>query len=184
MRYRHAVPVFLHPFCLKCIDYRETCVSISCMEAIMADQRNCCNQEYLYPRMARYEYCCDNGCCFSEMPGRPVFPPPIPPSGGITGPTGPIGPTGPTGATGPTGPTGATGPTGPTGATGPTGPTGATGPTGPTGATGPTGPTGAAGTITPAGAVANLTDEDTLAVVITRFNELLGSLREAGLLAQ
>ena len=123
----------------------------------MADQRNCCNQEYLYPRMARYEYCCDNGCCFSEMPGRPVFPPPIPPSGGITGPTGPIGPTGPTGATGPTGPTGATG---------------------------PTGPTGAAGTITPAGAVANLTDEDTLAVVITRFNELLGSLREAGLLAQ
>ena len=135
----------------------------------MADQRNCCNQEYLYPRMARYEYCCDNGCCFSEMPGRPVFPPPIPPSGGITGPTGP---------------TGATGPTGPTGATGPTGPTGATGPTGPTGATGPTGPTGAAGTITPAGAVANLTDEDTLAVVITRFNELLGSLREAGLLAQ
>ena len=114
----------------------------------MADQRNCCNQEYLYPRMARYEYCCDNGCCFSEMPGRPVFPPPIPPSGGITGPTGPIGPTGPTGATG------------------------------------PTGPTGAAGTITPAGAVANLADEDTLAVVITRFNELLGSLREAGLLAQ
>ena len=123
----------------------------------MADQRNCCNQEYLYPRMARYEYCCDNGCCFSEMPGRPVFPPPIPPSGGITGPTGPIGPTGPTGATGPTGPTGATG---------------------------PTGPTGAAGTITPAGAVANLADEDTLATVITRFNELLGSLREAGLLAQ
>ena len=123
----------------------------------MADQRNCCNQEYLYPGMARYEYCCDNGCCFSEMPGRPVFPPPIPPSGGITGPTGPIGPTGPTGATGPTGPTGATG---------------------------PTGPTGAAGTITPAGAVANLADEDTLAVVITRFNELLGSLREAGLLAQ
>ena len=114
----------------------------------MADQRNCCNQEYLYPGMARYEYCCDNGCCFSEMPGRPVFPPPIPPSGGITGPTGPIGPTGPTGATG------------------------------------PTGPTGAAGTITPAGAVANLADEDTLAVVITRFNELLGSLREAGLLAQ
>lgn len=123
----------------------------------MADQRNCCNQEYLYPGMARYEYCCDNGCCFSEMPGRPVFPPPIPPSGGITGPTGP---TGPTGATGPTGPTG------------------------PTGATGPTGPTGAAGTITPAGAVVNLADEDTLAVVITRFNELLGSLREAGLLAQ
>lgn len=123
----------------------------------MADQRNCCNQEYLYPGMARYEYCCDNGCCFSEMPGRPVFPPPIPPSGGITGPTGP---------------------------TGSTGPTGATGPTGPTGATGPTGPTGAAGTITPAGAVANLADEDTLAVVITRFNELLGSLREAGLLAQ
>ena len=69
--------------------------------------------------------------------------------------------------------------TGATGATGPTGPIGVTGPTGPTGATGPTGPTG---TVTPAEAVADLAADASLPTVITSFNELLGSLREAGLL--
>ena len=143
----------------------------------MADL-NSCNSSYDNCGIPRYEYCCPNGCCFSQTPqppGCPIFPPTCG-GGGVTGPTGP---TGATGATGPTGPTGATGPTGPTGATGPTGPTGATGPTGPTGATGATGPTG---TVTPAEAVADLAADASLPTVITSFNELLGSLREAGLL--
>ena len=83
--------------------------------------------------------------------------------GGLSGPTGPQGPTaatGPQGPTGPTGPTAPTGPQGPTGVTGPQGPTGITGPTGPTGltgkqgATGPTGPTaiGPTGATGPVGA--------------------------------
>lgn len=140
----------------------------------MADL-NSCNSSYDNCGIPRYEYCCPNGCCFSQTPqppGCPIFPPTCG-GGGVTGPTGPTGPTGATGATGPTGPTGATG------ATGPTGPTGATGPTGPTGATGATGPTG---TVTPAEAVADLAADASLPTVITSFNELLGSLREAGLL--
>ena len=134
----------------------------------MADL-NSCNSSYDNCGIPRYEYCCPNGCCFSQTPqppGRPIFPPTCG-GGGVTGPTGPTGPTGATGATGPTGPTGATGATG------------ATGPTGPTGATGPTGPTG---TVTPAEAVADLAADASLPTVITSFNELLGSLREAGLL--
>ena len=140
----------------------------------MADL-NSCNSSYDNCGIPRYEYCCPNGCCFSQTPqppGCPIFPPTCG-GGGVTGPTGPTGPTGATGATGPTGPTGATG------ATGPTGPTGATGATGPTGATGATGPTG---TVTPAEAVADLAADASLPTVITSFNELLGSLREAGLL--
>ena len=140
----------------------------------MADL-NSCNSSYDNCGIPRYEYCCPNGCCFSQTPqppGCPIFPPTCG-GGGVTGPTGP---TGATGATGPTGPTGATGATG---ATGPTGPTGATGATGPTGATGATGPTG---TVTPAEAVADLAADASLPTVITSFNELLGSLREAGLL--
>ena len=143
----------------------------------MADL-NSCNSSYDNCGIPRYEYCCPNGCCFSQTPqppGCPIFPPTCG-GGGVTGPTGPTGATGATGATGPTGPTG---PTGATGATGPTGPTGATGPTGPTGATGATGPTG---TVTPAEAVADLAADASLPTVITSFNELLGSLREAGLL--
>ena len=143
----------------------------------MADL-NSCNSSYDNCGIPRYEYCCPNGCCFSQTPqppGCPIFPPTCG-GGGVTGPTGPIGATGATGPTGPTGPIGATGPTGPTGATGATG---ATGPTGPTGATGPTGPTG---TVTPAEAVADLAADASLPTVITSFNELLGSLREAGLL--
>ena len=155
----------------------------------MADL-NSCNSSYDNCGIPRYEYCCPNGCCFSQTPqppGCPIFPPTCG-GGGVTGPTGPTGATGPTGpigatgVTGPTGPIGATGPTGPTGpigATGPTGATGATGATGPTGATGATGPTG---TITPAEAVADLAADASLPTVITSFNELLGSLREAGLL--
>ena len=143
----------------------------------MADL-NSCNSSYDNCGIPRYEYCCPNGCCFSQTPqppGCPIFPPTCG-GGGVTGPTGP---TGPIGATGPTGPTGPTGATGATGATGPTGPTGATGATGPTGATGATGPTG---TVTPAEAVADLAADASLPTVITSFNELLGSLREAGLL--
>ena len=143
----------------------------------MADL-NSCNSSYDNCGIPRYEYCCPNGCCFSQTPqppGRPIFPPTCG-GGGVTGPTGPTGATGATGPTGPTGPIGATGPTGPTGATGATG---ATGPTGATGATGPTGPTG---TVTPAEAVADLAADASLPTVITSFNELLGSLREAGLL--
>ena len=134
----------------------------------MADL-NSCNSSYDNCGIPRYEYCCPNGCCFSQTPqppGRPIFPPTCG-GGGVTGPTGP---TGATGATGPTGPTGATGATG------------ATGPTGPTGATGATGPTGPTGTVTPAEAVADLAADASLPTVITSFNELLGSLREAGLL--
>ena len=128
----------------------------------MADL-NSCNSSYDNCGIPRYEYCCPNGCCFSQTPqppGCPIFPPTCG-GGGVTGPTGPIGATGATGPTGPTGATGATGPTGPTGATGPTGPT---------------------GTVTPAEAVADLAADASLPTVITSFNELLGSLREAGLL--
>lgn len=137
----------------------------------MADL-NSCNSSYDNCGIPRYEYCCPNGCCFSQTPqppGCPIFPPTCG-GGGVTGPTGPTGPTGATGATGATGPTGPTGAAGATGATGPTGPTGATGATGPT------------GTVTPAEAVADLAADASLPTVITSFNELLGSLREAGLL--
>ena len=137
----------------------------------MADL-NSCNSSYDNCGILRYEYCCPNGCCFSQTPqppGCPIFPPTCG-GGGVTGPTGPTGPTGATGATGATGPTGPTGAAGATGATGPTGPTGATGATGPT------------GTVTPAEAVADLAADASLPTVITSFNELLGSLREAGLL--
>ena len=125
----------------------------------MADL-NSCNSSYDNCGIPRYEYCCPNGCCFSQTPqppGCPIFPPTCG-GGGVTGPTGPTGPTGATGATG------------------------ATGPTGPTGATGATGPTGPTGTVTPAEAVADLAADASLPTVITSFNELLGSLREAGLL--
>lgn len=104
----------------------------------MADL-NSCNSSYDNCGIPRYEYCCPNGCCFSQTPqppGCPIFPPTCG-GGGVTGPTGP------------------------------------------TGATGPTGPTG---TVTPAEAVADLAADASLPTVITSFNELLGSLREAGLL--
>lgn len=100
---------------------------------------NSCNSSYDNCGIPRYEYCCPNGCCFSQTPqppGCPIFPPTCG-GGGVTGPTGP------------------------------------------TGATGPTGPTG---TVTPAEAVADLAADASLPTVITSFNELLGSLREAGLL--
>lgn len=100
---------------------------------------NSCNSSYDNCGIPRYEYCCPNGCCFSQTPqppGCPIFPPTCG-GGGVTGPTGP------------------------------------------TGATGATGPTG---TVTPAEAVADLAADASLPTVITSFNELLGSLREAGLL--
>ena len=69
------------------------------------------------------------------------------------------------------------GPTGPTGPTGPSG--GATGPTGPTGATGATGPAGA---VTAGPAVADIPSNSSIDVVITAFNQLLASLRQAGVI--
>ena len=51
------------------------------------------------------------------------------------------------------------------------------------GSVGPTGPAGPAGAVTPAEAVANLAAGATQEEVIARFNELLGALRGAGLLA-
>ena len=137
-----------------------------------------CPSSYENCGIPRYEYCC-GGCCFTELPphsGGPAYPP-CPSVCGSVGPTGPTGPAGAAGAIGPTGPTG------PTGAEGAIGPTGPTGPTGATGAIGPTGPAGPAGAVTPAEAVANLAAGATQDEVIARFNELLGALRGAGLLA-
>ena len=122
-----------------------------------------CPSSYENCGIPRYEYCC-GGCCFTELPphsGGPAYPP-CPNVCGSVGPTGPTGPTGAAGAIGPTGPTG---------------------PTGATGAIGPTGPAGPAGAVTPAEAVANLAAGATQEEVIARFNELLGALRGAGLLA-
>ena len=122
-----------------------------------------CPSSYENCGIPRYEYCC-GGCCFTELPphsGGPAYPP-CPSVCGSGGPTGPTGPAGAAGAIGPTGPTG---------------------PTGATGAIGPTGPAGPAGAVTPAEAVANLAAGATQEEVIARFNELLGALRGAGLLA-
>ena len=131
-----------------------------------------CPSSYENCGIPRYEYCC-GGCCFTELPphsGGPAYPP-CPNVCGSVGPTGP------------TGPAGAIGPTGPAGAAGAIGPTGPTGPAGAAGAIGPTGPAGPAGAVTPAEAVANLAAGATQEEVIARFNELLGALRGAGLLA-
>ncbi len=122
-----------------------------------------CPSSYENCGIPRYEYCC-GGCCFTELPphsGGPSYPP-CPNVCGSVGPTGPTGPAGAAGAIGPTGPTG---------------------PTGAMGAIGPTGPAGPAGAVTPAEAVANLAAGATQEEVIARFNELLGALRGAGLLA-
>ena len=62
------------------------------------------------------------------------------------------------------------------------GPRGPIGPAGPTGATGPTGPTGPAGEITPGPGVDDLLATAELQDVITQFNALLASLREAGVI--
>ena len=71
-----------------------------------------------------------------------------------------------------------------TGITGPTGPQGPIGPTGPTGATGPQGPAGEDAVNTPGPAVADLDATADLATVITTVNDLLASLRTAGLIEQ
>lgn len=81
-------------------------------------------------------------------------------------------------------PQGVTGPTGPAGEQGEVGATGPIGPTGETGPIGPTGPAGEDAVITPGTAVADLLPTDDLTTVITRFNDLLASLRAAGLLAE
>ena len=51
------------------------------------------------------------------------------------------------------------------------------------GPTGPTGPTGPAGSLTPGTAVSDLISSDNLQTVIDRFNELLASLRAAGVIS-
>lgn len=77
---------------------------------------------------------------------------------------------------------GPAGATGATGATGPAGATGATGATGPAGATGATGATGPAGAVTAGPAVADIPSNSSIDVVITAFNQLLASLRQAGVI--
>ena len=74
------------------------------------------------------------------------------------------------------------GPAGATGATGATGPAGATGATGPTGPAGATGATGPAGAVTAGPAVADIPSNSSIDVVITAFNQLLASLRQAGVI--
>ena len=63
------------------------------------------------------------------------------------------------------------------------GPTGPAGPTGPTGPTGPSGPTGPAGTLTPGAAVANVPSNASLTGLIQSYNNLLASLRSAGVIS-
>lgn len=61
-----------------------------------------------------------------------------------------------------------------------TGPAGATGATGATGAVGPTGP---AGELIPGTAVADLADGAGTPEIVDKINELLASLRAAGVIA-
>jgi len=77
-------------------------------------------------------------------------------------------------------PTGPTGPAGPVGATGAEGPVGATGTAGPIG---PTGPTGPAATLTPGPAVADVPTGAGTPELVDKINELLASLRTAGVIA-
>ena len=81
-----------------------------------------------------------------------------------------------------TGPQGDKGNTGSTGPQGPQGTAGAAGAQGAEGPTGPTGPTGPAGALTPGTAVTDLQTSDNLQTVISRFNELLASLRAANVI--
>lgn len=122
---------------------------------------------------------CRPGCGCGGRPG-PMGPPGPRGPQGFPGYPGPQGETGATGPQGPAGATGATGPQGPQGPVGETGATGPQGPEGPRGETGPQGPAGPAGTVTPAAAVADATSTED---IVTQFNLLLNSLREAGLLA-
>ena len=56
------------------------------------------------------------------------------------------------------------------------------GPTGPAGVTGATGATGPAGAVTAGPAVADIPANSSIDVVITAFNQLLASLRQAGVI--
>ena len=137
----------------------------------MNDRQDCCGN-WERPSERWQERVCD-----AVMGnGRPdAMGPPGPP-----GPPGPRGPRGERGPMGPMGPRGIPGPPGPPGFPGPIGPTGPTGPAGEAGAVGPTGPTGPTGASPePAASVADATGADD---IVARFNELLNSLREAGLL--
>ena len=73
---------------------------------------------------------------------------------------------------------GPTGPAGPAGATGATGAAGAQGPAGPTGPTGPAGPA-----ITPGPAVDDVDPGAGTPEIVDKINELLASLRTAGVIA-
>ena len=74
-----------------------------------------------------------------------------------------------------------TGPAGPEGAAGATGATGATGAQGPAGPAGPTGPAGPA--ITPGPAVEDEEPGAGTPELVDKINELLASLRTAGVIA-
>lgn len=56
------------------------------------------------------------------------------------------------------------------------------GPTGPAGPMGPAGATGPAGAVTAGPAVADIPSNSSIDVVITAFNQLLASLRQAGVI--
>ena len=134
----------------------------------MNDRQDCCGN-WERPSERWQERVCD-AVMGNDRPG-PMGPP---------GPPGPRGPRGERGPMGPMGPRGIPGPPGPPGFPGPIGPTGPTGPAGEAGAVGPTGPTGPTGASPEAAAsVADATGADD---IVARFNELLDSLREAGLL--
>ena len=60
---------------------------------------------------------------------------------------------------------------------------GPTGPQGPIGPTSPQGPQGEAGTIVAGPAVADLDPAADAATIVTSFNALLASLRQAGVIA-
>ena len=98
--------------------------------------------------------CCSDSCGVPCPPAPPTpCPPPRPPEMiGIIGPTGPAGPMGPAGPIGLRGPAGATGATGP------------------------------AGAVTAGPAVADIPSNSSIDVVITAFNQLLASLRQAGVI--
>lgn len=64
-----------------------------------------------------------------------------------------------------------------------TAPTGPAGATGTTGEIGPTGPTGPAGALTPGVAVANIPTGSGTPEIVSKINELLASLRAAGIIA-
>ena len=164
---------------------------------------NCCRCKDAYFCCQERQQCCPNTRCCNCITCVQ----------GPAGPQGEVGPQGPQGIQGATGPQGPIGPAGPVGATGPQGPQGEAGPAGADGiaatvtvgttTTGEPGtnasvtnvgtntdailnfviPRGDPGTITPGAAVTLLDATATLDDVISKVNELITSLTNAGFLA-